>query len=192
MGRRDYSCSDSEIFVFQKYPNGILIYFRRYYKSYVFYQAISMNWHRVFLFEYFMRRSVVLNLLHLLIYDKSAQMQDLKRPSEMQHRALTCLDCLHCFPCCHKKTKFYGIEHFHICHKYHMYFFPTGSRTPKAQFDKTQLFFSHPVPILLQQQKKNIVFSAYLIDFCDFPLFRIFHRSQVQAVTNPFQSAPKL
>ena len=31
-----------------------------------------------------------------------------------------------------KNTEFYQIEHFQICHKYHKYFFPTGSRISKS------------------------------------------------------------
>ena len=50
---------------------------------------------------------------------------------------------MHCTGCL-KKSEFYRIEHFQICHKYHKYFFPAGSRISKSSIGKTQ-FFRHPV-----------------------------------------------
>ena len=51
---------------------------------------------------------------------------------------------------CLKKTEFYQIEHFQICHKYHISIsshLEAGS--PKAQFGKTQFFLRHPVVFVL-------------------------------------------
>ena len=50
---------------------------------------------------------------------------------------------MHCTGCL-KKSEFYRIEHFQICHKYHKYFFPAGSRISKSSIGKTH-FFRHPV-----------------------------------------------
>ena len=48
-----------------------------------------------------------------------------------------------------KKTEFYWIEHFQIFHKYHKYFFPTGSRISKCSIWQNSRFFWDTLYVIL-------------------------------------------
>ena len=91
--------------------------------------------------------------------------------SDMEHNAILATAISGYTGC--RKTEFYRIEHFQICHNCHKYFFPFGGRIFKSSVWLNLVFFKHPV-LFARNCLRNTKKEMYNILHILFRIFRGF------------------